>query len=167
MTLHAIRIVPFILATLLAFSAHAAQGKLGFTVDAKFDRKVLDADIKQVVNEHSLELSGLIEKPDPKDAPMHDGKVFASTAGYVFTPEMMDYVDALEPDKSGELVLANAINAYAKDHQGGVYGRIIEGRWHDAGNKEKYLEAIVDVALDDPNLSENFRRYLEDKLKSD
>ena len=98
---------------------------------------------------------------------MHDGKVFASTAGYVFTPEMMDYVDALEPDKSGELVLANAINAYAKDHQGGVYGRIIEGRWHDAGNKEKYLEAIVDVALDDPNLSENFRRYLEDKLKSD
>ena len=43
------RIAVFLLAALLAFSAHAAQGKLGFTVDAKFDRKVLDADIKQVV----------------------------------------------------------------------------------------------------------------------
>ena len=39
----------FLLATLLAFSALAAQGKLGFTVDAKFDRKVPEADIKQVV----------------------------------------------------------------------------------------------------------------------
>ena len=45
----ALRIAAFLLATLLAFSVHAAQGKLGFTVDATFDRKVLDADIKQVV----------------------------------------------------------------------------------------------------------------------
>lgn len=37
------------MAFLLAFSANAAPGKLGFTVDAKFDRKMLDADIKQVV----------------------------------------------------------------------------------------------------------------------
>lgn len=44
-----IRIAAALLALLLAFSAHAAPGKLGFTVDAKFDRKGLDADIKQVV----------------------------------------------------------------------------------------------------------------------
>ncbi|MBD9480569.1 PDZ domain-containing protein [Pseudoxanthomonas sp. PXM02] len=44
-----LRLTAFLLATLLVFSAHAAQGKLGFTVDAKFDRKLLDADIKQVV----------------------------------------------------------------------------------------------------------------------
>jgi S1-C subfamily serine protease len=38
-----------LLACLLALTAQAAQGKLGFTVDAKFDRKMLDADIKHVV----------------------------------------------------------------------------------------------------------------------
>ncbi len=43
------QLIAILLALLLAVSAHAAQGKLGFTVDAKFDRKVLDADIKQVV----------------------------------------------------------------------------------------------------------------------
>lgn len=43
------RIAILLLASLLALAAHAAQGKLGFTVDAKFDRKLLDADIKQVV----------------------------------------------------------------------------------------------------------------------
>lgn len=45
----ALRLIAVLLAILLAFSAHAAQGKLGFTVDAKFDRKMLDADIRQVV----------------------------------------------------------------------------------------------------------------------
>lgn len=44
-----LRLIAVLLAALLAFPAHAAQGKLGFTVDAKFDRKMLDADIKQVV----------------------------------------------------------------------------------------------------------------------
>jgi UTP--glucose-1-phosphate uridylyltransferase len=122
------------------------------------------ADIKHVIDDQQLELSGLIEKPNPEEAPTHDGKVFASTAGYVFTPEMMQYVKALEPDKSGELVLANAINQFAKDHSGQVYGRVIDGRWHDAGNKEKYLEAIVDVALDDPAISPAFREYLKQKI---
>ncbi|HEY2004030.1 MAG TPA: UTP--glucose-1-phosphate uridylyltransferase [Candidatus Saccharimonadia bacterium] len=122
------------------------------------------ADIKRVIDDHSLELSGLIEKPDPADAPQHDGKVFASTAGYIFTPEMMKYVNELEPDKSGELVLANAINHFAKDHDGQVIARVIDGRWHDAGNKQKYLEAIVDVALDDPTIAPDFERYLKDKL---
>ncbi|MDF2461014.1 MAG: UTP-glucose-phosphate uridylyltransferase, UTP--glucose-phosphate uridylyltransferase [Candidatus Saccharibacteria bacterium] len=111
------------------------------------------ADIKTVLDEKSLELSGLIEKPD-----------FASTAGYVFTPEMMRYVEKLEPDKSGELVLANAMNQFAKDHGGQLFGRIIDGQWHDAGNKEKYLEAIVDVALSDEVIAPAFRKYLEDKL---
>jgi UTP--glucose-1-phosphate uridylyltransferase len=124
------------------------------------------ADIKHVIDSQSLELSGLIEKPDPADAPQHEGKVFASTAGYIFTPEMMKYVEQLEPDKSGELVLANALNRFAKEHNGQLYARIIEGRWHDAGNKEKYLEAIVDVALGDPGIAPAFRKYLEDKLEA-
>jgi len=77
---------------------------------------------------------------------------------------MMKYVNELEPDKSGELVLANAINRFAKDHDGQVFARVIDGRWHDAGNKQKYLEAIVDVALDDPAIAPGFEHYLKEKL---
>ena len=47
-----IRFAAVLFATMLAFAAHAKQGKLGFTVDAKFDRKLLDADIRQVVVTH-------------------------------------------------------------------------------------------------------------------
>ncbi|HVQ44485.1 MAG TPA: UTP--glucose-1-phosphate uridylyltransferase [Candidatus Saccharimonadia bacterium] len=122
------------------------------------------ADIKHAVDDDTFELAGLLEKPEPDETPAHNGHIYASVAGYVFTPEMMQYVEALEPDKSGELVLANAINAYSKHET--VYGRVIEGHWHDAGNKEKYLEAIVDVALDDPKIAPAFRDYLVAKLKN-
>jgi UTP--glucose-1-phosphate uridylyltransferase len=122
------------------------------------------ADIKEAVNDETFELKGLIEKPSPDETPLHDGKVYASVAGYIMTPEMMEYLETQEPDKSGEIVLANAINRFMQDgHE--VYGRVIDGRWHDAGNKEKYLEAIIDVALGDDAIAPSFRRFLEDKLK--
>jgi UTP--glucose-1-phosphate uridylyltransferase len=120
------------------------------------------ADIDEPLGDHAFKIKGLIEKPAPEEITPYDGKVFASVGGYIFTPEMKQFVDALEPDKSGEYVLANAINAYAKHDE--VYGRTIEGRWHDAGNKEKYLEAIVDMALDDEHIAPSFRKYLQDKL---
>jgi UTP--glucose-1-phosphate uridylyltransferase len=122
------------------------------------------ADIATPLDDTTFELAGLLEKPEPEDTPTHNGMIYASVAGYVFTHEMMKYVEELKPDKTGELVLANAINAYTKQNK--VYGRVIEGHWHDAGNKEKYLEAIVDVALDDPKIAPAFRTFLEDKLKS-
>jgi UTP--glucose-1-phosphate uridylyltransferase len=121
------------------------------------------ADIKTPIDDRTFELSGLIEKPAPHEVTPHDGKVFASVAGYIMTPEMMTYIENMEIDRTGEYVLANAINQYAQDDK--VYGRVIDGRWHDAGNKEKYLEAIVDVALDDADIAPSFKRFLESKLK--
>ena len=119
-------------------------------------------DIKNMLDDQTFELAGLLEKPEPEETPTHNGSIYASVGGYVFTPDMMKFVEELQPDKTGELVLANAINAYSKQDQ--VYGRVIDGQWHDAGNKEKYLEAIVDVALDDPKIAPAFKQYLEAKL---
>lgn len=120
------------------------------------------AEISRAIDDQTFELSGLLEKPEPNETPEHNGHIYASVAGYVFTPEMLSFVEKLVPDKTGELVLAHAINQYAKQDK--VYGRVIEGRWHDAGNKEKYLEAIVDVALDDPKIAPAFRQFLVEKL---
>ncbi len=121
------------------------------------------ADITEEASENVFRLGGLIEKPDPEDAPHRDGKIYVSTAGQILTPDILPLLDTLKPNpKNGEMILADAINELAKDHE--VYGAVIEGRWHDAGNKEKYLEAIVDFALADENISPAFRKYLESKL---
>ncbi len=122
------------------------------------------ATISRAASDNTFELAGLIEKPKPADAPTHDGQVYASVGGYILTPDFLPYLVSQEADHTGEIVLANAINRLAADDK--VYGRVIEGKYHDAGNKEKYLEAIVDVALADPIISPEFRRYIEEKLKS-
>jgi UTP--glucose-1-phosphate uridylyltransferase len=121
------------------------------------------ADIKEEVSPNTFELAGLIEKPDPEVAPHRGDIVYASTAGQVLTPDILPFLRDLKPNaQSGELVLADAINQLAP-HQT-VYGQVIEGQWHDAGSKEKYLEAIVDIALRDPTVAPAFDRYLRDKL---
>jgi UTP--glucose-1-phosphate uridylyltransferase len=122
------------------------------------------ADIKASVGGNTFELAGLVEKPSPEDTPTFEGKVMASVGGYILTPDFMSYLETQGADKTGEIVLANAINRLARDGQ--VFGQLIEGRWHDAGDKEKYLEAIVDMALSNDELSGDFRVYLEERLKS-
>jgi UTP--glucose-1-phosphate uridylyltransferase len=119
--------------------------------------------IKRDLGDGVFELSGIVEKPSLDETPVHDGVAYVSVAGYVLTPEVLGYMDGLAPHRNGELVAADAINKYVK--AGGVlYGRVIEGQWHDAGNKQKYLEAIVDVALADPEISADFEQYLRAKL---
>lgn len=123
------------------------------------------ADIKDEVGQNTYSLGGLIEKPDPEDAPNVDGKIFISTAGQVLTPEIYPYLQDLRPNaKNGEMVLADAINQLAA--QDTVFGRVIDGQWHDCGNKEKYLEAIVDVALHEPSIAPKFEAFLKERLKN-
>jgi S1-C subfamily serine protease len=90
---HVLRIAALILTALLAFSAHAAQGKLGFTVDAKFDRKVLDADIKQVVvtqvapaspaQRAGLQVGDVLEQVNGKPLVGSSARAFFATMGRI------------------------------------------------------------------------------------
>ena len=122
------------------------------------------ADVKAEAGPNTYALKGLIEKPEPDDAPNIDGKILVSTAGMVLTPAIMPLLYELEPNnKTGEMVLADAVNQLAAKDD--VYGRLIEGNWHDCGNKEKYLEAIVDVALADEHIAPSFIEFLQSKLK--
>ena len=114
--------------------------------------------IKKQLSDDLYEIDGLVEKPKPGQEP----SLLASVGGYILTPEILPLLANQTPDHTGEVSLAQALNVMAeKDH---ILGKVIEGRWHDTGNKEKYLEAIVDVALEDPELSKSFREYLRNKL---
>lgn len=121
------------------------------------------ADVIGEAEDNVFRLAGLIEKPDPDEAPHRGDTIYVSTAGQILTPDVLPLLDDLKPNpKNGEMILADAMNQLAKDHE--VYGSVIEGHWHDAGNKEKYLEAIVDFALADSVIAPTFRTYLKDKL---
>jgi UTP--glucose-1-phosphate uridylyltransferase len=114
--------------------------------------------IEQEVSPGLVKISQIVEKPKPGAAP----SAYASVGGYILTPEIVKILQATAPDDTGELYLSTAIGELARTS--GVYGQVLEGEWHDTGNKQKYLECIVDVALSNPDLAPAFRAYLEDKL---
>lgn len=110
------------------------------------------------VDDHTFKVNGLVEKPGPDATP----SLFASAGSFLLTPDIIPIIEKEETGVGGEIVLADAINEYAKTND--VYCRFIEGVWHDAGDKGRYLEAIVDHALLDEDLGPNFRKYLEERL---
>jgi len=95
-----------------------------------------------------LRISGLLEKPEPEDAPSE----FAAIGGYVITPEIIEELQAIttrwEEHRSGEIYLTDAINTYAATHA--VYGQVIAGQWYDTGNPADYLIAQFATALAHP-----------------
>jgi UTP--glucose-1-phosphate uridylyltransferase len=115
-------------------------------------------DTTDQIDEHTFKINGLVEKPGPNDTP----SLFASVGSFLFTPQILAIVEEETVGHGGEIVLADSINEYAKTND--IYCRFIEGTWHDAGDKGRYLQAIVDYALLDPELGPEFRKYLEKRV---
>jgi len=126
-------------------------------VDDAGTKKYGIADIAEDYSGYA-KVSQLVEKPGPAVAPSR----FGAVSGYLLTPEILPIVEKEIPGHGGELVLADSINVLAK--KGAVYGKYIEGVYHDAGDKASYLRAIVDHALADPNLGPQFKQYIQTRL---
>jgi UTP--glucose-1-phosphate uridylyltransferase len=91
--------------------------------------------------------------------------LFASAGSFLLTPDILPILEQEKTGVGGELVLADAITELVKEKP--VYCRFIEGVWHDAGDKGRYLQAIVDYALLDPELGPTFREYLKSRICND
>lgn len=129
----------------------------------KVDKKDADkygmAMIEAEIDKKTFKLGGLLEKPGEANAPSE----YASVGSYLLMPEILPIIEQKNPGKNGEIFLADAINLLAKS--GAVYGRQIDGVWHDTGDKLKYIEALVDEALHDTRFAESFEIYLRNILK--
>lgn len=108
----------------------------------------------------TFKVKSIVEKPDSDSTP----SLFASVGSYLLTPDIIPILEQEKTGVGGELVLADAITELAG--QADVYCQLIQGVWHDAGDKSRYLEAIVDHALIDPELGPPFREYLGKRLAS-
>lgn len=116
------------------------------------------ADIADRRDERTFRLKGLVEKPDPRQTPSN----YAVTGCSLLTPDIYPIIEREKVGVGGEIVLTEALGELAKTSD--VYGCIIDGIWHDAGDKSRYLQAIVDHALVDPKLGPEFRKYLQKRL---
>jgi UTP--glucose-1-phosphate uridylyltransferase len=115
--------------------------------------------VKEDLDGGLLRIAGLLEKPEPAEAP----SAFAAIGGYVVTPgvidELREQTTRWYDHRNGEIYLSDAINAYAKIRA--VYGQVIQGTWYDTGNPADYLVAQFASALAHPEYGPAMRKLAD------
>jgi UTP--glucose-1-phosphate uridylyltransferase len=106
-------------------------------------------------NPRLLDVKDMVEKPAPGTQPSQN----AIIGRYILTPRIFEMIENITPGAGGELQLTDAIKALLKHEK--VYGFYYIGKRHDAGDKQGFLRATVELALKHPQLGPDFRAWLK------
>ena len=87
------------------------------------------------IQEGIFKITGMVEKPAPEDAPTN----LAIIGRYILTPDIFDFIRAVEPGAGGEIQITDAIDAQAKKRM--VLGYKFKGRRFDCGSIDGFVEA--------------------------
>ena len=107
------------------------------------------------INNSDWLLSKIVEKPKASEAPSNMGVV----GRYIFNPLIFEYIRKTSKGSGGEIQLTDAIDLMLKKEK--VYAYEFEGKRYDCGSKLGFLEATVDYGLNHPELSNDFKKYLD------
>jgi UTP--glucose-1-phosphate uridylyltransferase len=113
----------------------------------------------EAMEESLVRIRSIVEKPKPEDAPSN----LAVIGRYVFTPEIFDALDRITPGAGGELQLTDAISLLLQTQT--VFGYSFETGRYDIGKKIDFLRATVELALDRPDLGDEFKAFLADLVQ--
>lgn len=132
-----------------------ASSVLGVMEVPRPDTKKYGIVAGDMEDDRTMRITDIVEKPSPEKAP----SATAVIGRYVFTPEIFEELEKTRADASGEIQLTNAIRSLLQRQA--VYAYRFEGRRFDAGDKQGFLEATVEMALARPDLGGPFREYLK------
>lgn len=105
------------------------------------------------------QMNGLIEKPSIDNVPSD----LASLGRFILTPDIFDIIRTTPVHSNGEIYLTDAMNLQIKTT--GVYAYEFEGRRYDTGDKFGFLEANIEYALRDEELSLKLKSYIKELAK--
>jgi UTP--glucose-1-phosphate uridylyltransferase len=107
------------------------------------------------VNERLIDVTRIVEKPAPEDAPSRLG-----VAGrYILTPGVFHEIASQPRGVGGEIQLTDGIASLLRREK--VFAYRYEGKRYDCGSKEGFLQANVELALAHPLLGPGFRDFLK------
>jgi UTP--glucose-1-phosphate uridylyltransferase len=110
-------------------------------------------------HEGLVEVKNIVEKPVPGEAPSN----LAVIGRYVFTPQIFDALDRIEPGRGGELQLTDAIGLLLEDQT--VFGYVFAAGRYDTGQKVDWLRANIEVALQRADLRADVEAMLRDVVR--
>jgi UTP--glucose-1-phosphate uridylyltransferase len=100
-------------------------------------------------------VTDLVEKPHPEEAPSD----LAIMGRYILMPEIFQILHDIRPGKGGEIQLTDALKELAQLYP--IYGYEFEGERYDAGTPLGWLQTTISLALKDPKLGPDLKRYLD------
>ena len=113
-----------------------------------------------------VKVTGLVEKPDPADAPSN----LAIIGRYVLDPSIFDVLEETPPGRGGEIQLTDALEERATasaESGGGVWGVVFRGNRYDTGDRLDYLKAVVRLAVRHRDIGADFRTWLGEWVDTD
>jgi UTP--glucose-1-phosphate uridylyltransferase len=102
-----------------------------------------------------VEVTGLVEKPSPKDAPSN----LSIIGRYILMPEVIKYLALMERGAGNEVQLTDGMARLIGEQP--FHGLRYEGRRFDCGDKIGFLEAQIAFALKRPDLADAVRAFLK------
>jgi UTP--glucose-1-phosphate uridylyltransferase len=114
------------------------------------------------VSDGVIEATTIVEKPGKQNAPSD----LATVSGYLLTPDIFPYLHAAaaQLDAGHELHYNDALKLMLRDGKKVMVREIQKSRYYDAGNKLEYLKTVVDFALRDAEIKDDFGDYLRKVL---
>jgi UTP--glucose-1-phosphate uridylyltransferase len=112
------------------------------------------------MSDQLVNVQKMVEKPKADVAPSR----LAVAGRYILTPAVFDRIRAGGRGVQGEIQLTDGIAGLLASEK--VLAYSYEGKRYDCGSKEGFLQATVELALEHPEVREDFRNYLKN-LKLD
>jgi UTP--glucose-1-phosphate uridylyltransferase len=119
------------------------------------------ASVKNRTDGDIVEVTGLVEKPAPEDAPSN----LAVLGRYILPAAIFDAIQSTKPGSGGEIQLTDAMAAMLEEGTP-VHGIIYRGHRYDTGMPLGYLQAVVQIAVKRPDLGAEFRQWLTEFVGS-
>lgn len=112
------------------------------------------------LHDNLFRCTDMIEKPSP-DKVM---SLYSILGRCVLTPDIFEILDHTEPGAGGEIQLTDAMRTLAR--RDGMVAVNFTGTRYDMGNKLGIMKAQVEVALQHPEIGQEFREYLKEFCKT-
>ncbi|MFA6204090.1 MAG: UTP--glucose-1-phosphate uridylyltransferase GalU [Gallionella sp.] len=107
------------------------------------------------VNHELEQVTGIVEKPRPEDAPT----TLAVVGRYVLTPRIFHHLHRVGKGTGGEIQLTDGIAALIEEER--VLAYRYKGTRYDCGSKIGFLQATVAMGLEHPEVKAEFAEYLK------
>jgi UTP--glucose-1-phosphate uridylyltransferase len=115
------------------------------------------AAVEPTADDDLVRVVDLVEKPATDEAPSD----LAVIGRYVLSPTVFEVLRETAPGRGGEIQLTDALAVLARGREP-VHGVVFRGRRYDTGDRADYLKAVVQLALERPDLGPELLAWLRE-----